>query len=635
MSADRFAFARLKAAVQPFVGASAPAIGGSADMSAALGSLGPRPAYLMSSGKDLNRAARMGLGIVADIEAASRHLQPSTEYKAWRDEWMYPIASAIVCAPPEDEQALRAIYRDVNQRTADPGKLQQLGEGYLNDADKLLDAAVASRLKGDRLGEEIGYGRIYANALANGWDGRRLVAPANGNLSVPTTVVAPFFAPVAFAQQDLTPLQWIIVGVLLRGAISVLAALGGGAKTAFAVALAVLMACGRRYAGPMQINAPSAGFKVGFISGEEGRNQFALLTAATCAAFHLTPAECARVAQNLVFHDATVSGMRIGEPRANQREDMAPEEHDPALQAFAGGIAASKLDVVFCDTFAALCAVPSENDNAAVTRMMNRLGRAARRANCALLLLHHAPKTTRETAAANQGEATLSRGAGAIINSARVALGITPLAPAEAAQAALMGVPPDSVRRLGHIKVNDVAPMDGALFRVMSVQVPVADGSHQAVRAIEFLSPLPASAAGGIPDAVRNVAMKAIDAGVRDAQGTRVPLSPGGGKANARDAVTAVSRALMHANQSLAETHARTAAKGVLKDLIERIGCVVVEDAPIPQYKTDGRANGSKPGRALRTAWNLAPWMSAAPGPDQAPGTGLDADPASSAPADK
>jgi hypothetical protein len=63
-------------------------------------------------------------------------------------------------------------------------------------------------------------------------------------------------------------------------------------------------------------------------------------------------------------------------------------------------------------------------------------------------------------------------------------------------------------------------------------------GEATLVRAVEFiLPPLAPSAGGGNSDAARNVAMKAIDAGVLDDHGKRVALSAGGGETNRRNAM--------------------------------------------------------------------------------------------------
>ncbi len=178
----------------------------------------------------------------------------------------------------------------------------------------------------------------------------------------------------------------------------------------------------------------------------------------------------------------------------------------------------------------------------------------------------------------------------------------------EAGQFVMMGLQPDRMRRLEHAKINDAPPMAPAYFTLRSELVTVHDGGAVPVRTIQWVA-APAAGSAGITDIARNLAMKAIDAGVLDAYGARVPLSPSA-KGSKRDAMAAIGRALVNANSALTEPQAKALARETLKDLIERIGCVVDQkDVPVPQYKKSGQPNGTQPGRGLVTQWHLAPWV--------------------------
>jgi hypothetical protein len=322
----------------------------------------------------------------------------------------------------------------------------------------------------------------------------------------------------------------------------------------------------------------------------------ALLVAAASTILGLTAAERANVERNLLAHDAGASGWRLGDGPRGRHDGIPPEDADRGFAELRNALAAFEPDVAIFDNLAALFALPNENDNNSTTTLMRRLGRVARQVGCAMLLLHHTPKMTRESAAGQRGEATLVRGGSAITNVARIVITITGLLSAEAGLFAVKGLKPDSIRRLDHAKLNDAAPMNPVAIEVASVQVTVADGTNHSVRAVRFLPPLPAaSAGGGIPDSFRNVAMKAIDAGFLDDQGTKVPLSPGGGRNNGRNAVKVVGAALSGINPRLDDKQAEATAKAILKDLIERIGCVVVEDVQVPKY-SKGKLNGHKTG---------------------------------------
>jgi hypothetical protein len=479
------------------------------------------------------------------------------------------------------------------------------------------------------MANRISHRRIFEVALAHGWDGHTVAAraaarAAAANTNAATTVVTPiarlaaafgasatsatpFFLPIPLAQADLHPIPWLVPGLLIRGDITVLAGQGGGAKTALAVAMAVALAAGLRQVGPFAVNKPAA-LRGAYISAEEDANRLGLLIAAACSIVALNGTERAQVQRNLVCHDAAASGWRLGEPRPGHREEIAPEAEDRALNQLAAALAG--VDLLILDTLAALLALTNENDNSAATILMRRLGRAARQANCAVMLIHHTPKMTREMAALQRGEVTLIRGGSAIVNTARVVLTITSPTAAEAGQFIMQGLQPDRVRRLEHAKLNDAAPMEPAYFALRSEPVKVHDGSEVAVRAVEFIAP-PAVGAAGISDAVRSVVMKAVDAGTVDDHGHKVPLSPGGGRDNRRDAIPNIARALMNANSGLTEPQAKALAREALKDLRDRIGCVVEQDVQMPQYKAAGQPNGTKPRRGLVARWDLAPWANA------------------------
>lgn len=442
-----------------------------------------------------------------------------------------------------------------------------------------------------------------------------------------STVVAPsgFFVPARFDAADLHAVEWIVDALLIAKDISVLSGQGGGAKTASAIGLAVALAAGRGHFGPLKLHprADGAPRRVGYISAEEDPNRLGLLVAAACSVQKLDAAERASVRRNLVLHDARASGWKLGEARPGERETIAPEAHDRYLKTLRDALATERPDVVMLDTAAALLGVPNENDNAAVTALLSRLARVASGQGCAVLLLHHTPKLTKENAAAQRGEPTLVRGGGAFTNSARAVFSITGLPATEAGLFVLSGVRADSIRRLDCVKLNDRAPPDPVFLEVSSVPVQVRDGTFQSVRAVGFVASPKAANAGGIADAIRNLAMRVIDAGVIE-NGITVPLSPGGGRNNGRDAVAHIARALQGMNQALSEVHAKAAAKTVLTDLRDRIGCVVEADFQLPRYKTDGKPNGTRKARGLSCRWDLAPWMPAplalpAPAPQAAP----------------
>ena len=452
----------------------------------------------------------------------------------------------------------------------------------------------------------IGVGTLVDAARKAGFDFASWFHPA------PPAAVAPppngFMRPVPFNAADLRPVPWVLPGLLVRGDLTVLAGQGGGAKTVVAVNLCVALAAGRTSWGPFKVTprVDGAPMRVLIISGEEDAGRLGLLVQAACSALGLPPAGRSNVEANLMMHDARGSGWRLGEPRPGMREDMAPEGEDRMRDELRDALAAHPVDLVVLDTLAGLLALPNENDNTAVTRLLNRLARVVRDADCAGLLVHHTPKTTREGVAAQRGEATLVRGGGAIVNSARVVWSLTGLPLAETAAFAAGGTKPDDVRRLDPVKMNDCALPLPAFLEVVGPMVAVADGTRHSIRTVQFLPPPVPASAGGLPTATLNVIMQAIDAGAL-VGGVRVPLSPGGGWSNARDAVRHIAQKLRAADPGLSEAHAKTVARQALKHLRDALGCIEVQDVPAAK-QSGGKPNGKGTMKGMACRWDLAPW---------------------------
>lgn len=470
------------------------------------------------------------------------------------------------------------------------------------------------------------------------WDGMtapmraaRAVVPANTIVGPPQTqprsplIGSTFLQTLNFDSPHLHAVPWLVPSILLQGDISVLTGLGASGKTAVAIGLSVAVASGRSNFGPFRFKTSPLGLKVAIISAEEDEGRTALLVAAACNTQQLTLAERANVAKNLGFHDACASGLRLGEPPQLSRDAIASEKDDRCLTKLRMGLIGVNLLVV--DNLAAVFALPNENDNSAATLLMRRLAKLAREINCAVLLLHHTPKMSRESAATQRGEATLVRGGGGIANSARVVLTITQPPAKEALCLGFQGSGKDSVRRLEHAKINDALSMTPAFFEICSTPIRLADGSDQAVRAMRFLPP-PTSSTQATA-AVQRIVFTAVLDGALDSHGVKVPLS-GAGRAGGRNAIEHIAGALMRHDSSLTAPQAKGAAKTLLADLMKS-GAVTRETMAIPKYRSNGAPNGNEQREGLVAHQKLAPWGPQVNGPasnaPSAPPVGIRATP--------
>lgn len=166
------------------------------------------------------------------------------------------------------------------------------------------------------------------------------------------------------------------------------------------------------------------------------------------------------------------------------------------------------------------------------------------------------------------------------------------------------------MRRLDAVKMNDCASPPPAFLEAMGPMVEVADKTRHSIRAVRFLPPPVPASAGGLPTATLNIVMQAIDAGVL-VGGVRVPLSPGGGWSNARDAVRHIAQRLRAADPGLSKAHAETVARQALKHLRNTLGCIEVQDVPAAK-RSSGKPNGKGRVKGLVCRWDLAPWAGAA-----------------------
>ncbi len=560
-----------------------------------------------------------------DMNAAAQAGLPRIDFESLPGDRQNAMLAAMLAFPPIRKRAdverqgwLPVLFACCDAERLGATEARNLALAWCQISSRFKDETDFDRDWKSFRTKGISVGTLIDLARQAGFDVGSWLWPSQAGVVVPVPTVVnssnlstgSFFSPVPFAPADLHPVPWVVDGLLVAGDLTVLAGQGGGAKTAAAISLCVALAAGSKQWGPYKIrpHPEEAPRRVSFISGEEDRNRLGLLIAAASQAQKLSSADCAKVEANLVAHDGRASGWCLGGPRAGVREDIAPEEEDINRDMLRDSLRKFRPDVLVLDTFAALIAAPNENDNTVITRLMGRLGRVMREVNCSGLLVHHAPKMTREAAAAQSGEATLVRGGSAIVNSARVAVTLTGLTSKDATAFMLSGAKPDAVRCLETVKINDRKPPPPAYLNVIEKMVTVRDGNAYGTRAVEFLSAPGTSGGPQVSPKLLNTAMHAIDAGVVIG-GTKMPLSPGGGRSNDRDGILHIGHALRAADPKLNKQDVKPLACEVLRHLKDQIRCVAVQDVTIPR-QAGGKPNGTKSVKGLVCCWNQASWVS-------------------------
>jgi hypothetical protein len=158
-----------------------------------------------------------------------------------------------------------------------------------------------------------------------------------------------------------------------------------------------------------------------------------------------------------------------------------------------------------------------------------------------------------------------------------------------------LGLDPDTIVRLEHDATNHSKRMEPVHLQITSVELMMGSGNidRHTEKAVRFID-IPTT---GSVILYREAALRAIDAGVLNKHGARVPLSPssggGGGQKNEREPIGPIAKELTKVTLRLAdkEGRAEAMARNILKELLDA-GIVLVEGAPIPKYKPNGSLNG-------------------------------------------
>ena len=228
------------------------------------------------------------------------------------------------------------------------------------------------------------------------------------------------------------PRRWLLGNILIRQYVTVLAGSGGGGKTSLAIGWALSLASGK----------PVMGERVGkprrvLIWSEDPPEELAKRVDAAMQIHGLTRAD---IEDRLIV--VSIDELKITIARFSQelREVIAVDA--AVLKKI---IIANRLDVVMLDPIAELHEL-EENDNVQMAKLMGMVRSVARETKAAILLLHHASKASVD--AGKRSSATATRGAGAIVNSARVSMVLNELTAKDAEE---FGIPADERALYGEL----------------------------------------------------------------------------------------------------------------------------------------------------------------------------------------
>lgn len=255
---------------------------------------------------------------------------------------------------------------------------------------------------------------------------------------------------------------WVWGRWLLLSTVSAIVAPGGVGKSSFVASMLLSLASGRAdilgktvWAGPK---------RVWYWNLEDGLAELEMQLVAAAMFHRVTQDACG----DRIYLDSGPEGAEL---------KIAVEDRDgyriaiPMVEALVAELIARKIDVLIVDPFVSSHSV-SENDNGAIDAVVKTWASIAKRAGCAIVLVHHSKKLGAEKVTAES-----SRGASALVSAARVTLVLNRMDPAEAQR---FGIVEDKERRrlftVQDDKANRAPAEDAQWFRLASQNVENSTG---------------------------------------------------------------------------------------------------------------------------------------------------------------
>lgn len=285
-----------------------------------------------------------------------------------------------------DEMALELLLRCWNERCCPPWDAEELW-GKVQNASQYAIGALGGSLP------------------SASFDKVHIVEPPQAEIS---------FAPPAlefgnaYAMRDIPARPWLVERLLMRGAVTVISAAGAAGKTTLALTIAAHGAVAQDFAG-YRFRAP---FKTVLYSAEEDRHELSRRLYALCVAYQL---DWEAVRQGVMLAGSDDIPLTVA--TQTQRQVSSNKEH---VDWLIGLTSRPGVGLVVLDPLVELHTC-DENDTVQMRFVMSILREVARRNHVAVLAPHHTSKggSMQQNRA---GNADISRGAGSIVNSARVAL---------------------------------------------------------------------------------------------------------------------------------------------------------------------------------------------------------------------
>lgn len=235
---------------------------------------------------------------------------------------------------------------------------------------------------------------------------------------------------------EVKPRAWVVERLLIRGDVSVAASAGGVGKSVVILTAACHWAIGRDF-GPYKLKAAGHPLRVMIYNAEDDRQEQTRRVLAICHQYNF---DYEAVRKNLAIMDDSDGELQLAGGTIN-----GPVENAPSVNYMIEAAKHEAVDVLVIEPLVNLHTC-KETDNGQMRFVMSLLRRIAREANVAVLTAHHTSKGGGDA----KGNSDDIRGAGSIVNSARVAVLLSALTDTDLQD---FGIPKED--RYGFVRLDD------------------------------------------------------------------------------------------------------------------------------------------------------------------------------------
>jgi hypothetical protein len=248
----------------------------------------------------------------------------------------------------------------------------------------------------------------------------------NGHDKKPSAELIRLLMPFPIVEEKIPIRKWIMLGLLMRGQVTVVVAPSGAGKSLLTLQVGMACAQGISWGGwRLRKNGEKTGYRVLFINQED--DFFEVQRRVAAALRTMQPPHCLKIDQQAIkgnFLVAEADKIVIAKFDPRQKTIEPDKVLYPELIRL---IKENDIDIVFVDPFAETFDA-DENSNNELKRAGALWREIARQTDCAICLVHHAKKY----AAAMAGDVDAARGASALIGIARIVSTIFPMTEKEA-----------------------------------------------------------------------------------------------------------------------------------------------------------------------------------------------------------